>query len=86
LKQPILHLFLEHKYEQGNSRLLLWYVVTPLWRWLYTDIPLDPEKKKYFKIEASHKATPGLQYSKDAVKRRRIDHEVICKESNSATN
>ncbi|KAG2412015.1 hypothetical protein HFD88_009571 [Aspergillus terreus] len=35
----------------------------------------DPEKKKYFKIEASHKATPGLQYSKDAVKRRRIDHE-----------
>ncbi|KAL4890534.1 hypothetical protein BDV59DRAFT_90872 [Aspergillus ambiguus] len=35
----------------------------------------DPEKKKYFKIEASHKAPPGLQYSKDAVKRRRIDQE-----------
>ncbi|KAB8074189.1 hypothetical protein BDV29DRAFT_174128 [Aspergillus leporis] len=33
----------------------------------------DPEKKRYFKIEASHKATPGAQYSKDAVKRKRKD-------------
>ncbi|GAB1211578.1 hypothetical protein ATERTT37_000701 [Aspergillus terreus] len=31
----------------------------------------DPEKKKYFKIEASHKATPGLQYSKDAKRQRK---------------
>ncbi|KAF9886654.1 hypothetical protein FE257_011294 [Aspergillus nanangensis] len=41
------------------------------------DIPgfyYDPEKKKYFKIEASHKAAP-TQYSKDAVKRRRLDNE-----------
>lgn len=36
----------------------------------------DPEKKKYFKIEASHKAPAGSQYSKDAVKRKRKDQEV----------
>ncbi|KAJ1714877.1 hypothetical protein NYO67_3011 [Aspergillus flavus] len=35
----------------------------------------DPEKKKYFKIEASHKAPAGSQYSKDAVKRKRKDQE-----------
>ncbi|EAW08454.1 uncharacterized protein ACLA_031890 [Aspergillus clavatus NRRL 1] len=35
----------------------------------------DPEKKKYFKIQASHKAAPGAQYSKDAVKRKRVEHE-----------
>ncbi|KAH8431885.1 uncharacterized protein LDX57_009535 [Aspergillus melleus] len=35
----------------------------------------DPEKKKYFKIQASHKAAPGSQYSKDAVKRKRVDQE-----------
>lgn len=36
----------------------------------------DPEKKKYFRIQASHKATPGSQYSKDAVKRKRDEQEV----------
>ena len=36
----------------------------------------DPEKKKYFRIQASHKAAPGAQYSKDAVKRKREEHEV----------
>lgn len=36
----------------------------------------DPEKKKYFRIQASHKATPGAQYSKDAVKRKRVEQEV----------
>ncbi|OJJ86746.1 uncharacterized protein ASPGLDRAFT_23900 [Aspergillus glaucus CBS 516.65] len=35
----------------------------------------DPEKKKYFRIQASHKAAPGAQYSKDAVKRKRIEQE-----------
>ncbi|BCR84412.1 uncharacterized protein ACHE_11814S [Aspergillus chevalieri] len=35
----------------------------------------DPEKKKYFRIQASHKAVPGAQYSKDAVKRKRIEQE-----------
>ncbi|RAK74846.1 uncharacterized protein BO72DRAFT_190300 [Aspergillus fijiensis CBS 313.89] len=35
----------------------------------------DPEKKKYFKIQASHAAAPGAQYSKDSVKRKRADHE-----------
>ncbi|KAL2853049.1 WD40-repeat-containing domain protein [Aspergillus pseudodeflectus] len=35
----------------------------------------DPEKKKYFKIQANHKSTPGSQYSKDAVKRKRADQE-----------
>ncbi|PTU23463.1 hypothetical protein P175DRAFT_0515337 [Aspergillus ochraceoroseus IBT 24754] len=35
----------------------------------------DPEKKKYFKIQANHKATPGSQYSNDAVKRKRAGHE-----------
>ncbi|THC93567.1 hypothetical protein EYZ11_006960 [Aspergillus tanneri] len=39
----------------------------------------DPEKKKYFKIQANHKAAPGAQYSKDAVKRKRVDHEVVTK-------
>ncbi|KAF7173522.1 hypothetical protein CNMCM5623_005754 [Aspergillus felis] len=37
----------------------------------------DPDKKKYFKIQASHKAAPGAQYSKDAVKRKRVEHEVV---------
>ena len=36
----------------------------------------DPEKKKYFRIQASHKATPGSEYSKDAVKRKRDEQEV----------
>ncbi|KAH1955857.1 hypothetical protein KXV37_006723 [Aspergillus fumigatus] len=36
----------------------------------------DPDKKKYFKIQASHKAPAGAQYSKDAVKRKRVEHEV----------
>lgn len=36
----------------------------------------DPEKKKYFRIQPSHKATPGTQYSKDSVKRKRIEHDV----------
>lgn len=35
----------------------------------------DPDKKKYFKIQASHKAPAGAQYSKDAVKRKRVEHE-----------
>ncbi|KAL4872730.1 hypothetical protein BDV12DRAFT_161426 [Aspergillus spectabilis] len=35
----------------------------------------DPEKKKYFKIQANHKSSPGSQYSQDAVKRKRVDHE-----------
>jgi hypothetical protein len=37
----------------------------------------DPDKKKYFKIQASHKAPAGAQYSKDAVKRKRVEHEVV---------
>ncbi|KAL3481124.1 hypothetical protein BJX99DRAFT_253784 [Aspergillus californicus] len=36
----------------------------------------DPEKKKYFKIQANHKSAPGAQYSKDAVKRKHADQEV----------
>lgn len=43
---------------------------------LHIDHTIDPEKKKYFKIQASHKAAPGAQYSKDAVKRKRVEHEV----------
>ncbi|KAL4884383.1 hypothetical protein BJY04DRAFT_182363 [Aspergillus karnatakaensis] len=35
----------------------------------------DPEKKKYFKIQANHKAAPEAQYSQDAVKRKRVDEE-----------
>ncbi|KAL2812079.1 hypothetical protein BJX63DRAFT_262354 [Aspergillus granulosus] len=35
----------------------------------------DPEKKRYFKIQANHKSAPGSQYSKDAVKRKRADQE-----------
>ncbi|KAL5333481.1 hypothetical protein BJX70DRAFT_61467 [Aspergillus crustosus] len=35
----------------------------------------DPEKKKYFKIQANHKSSQGAQYSQDAVKRKRVDHE-----------
>lgn len=35
----------------------------------------DPEKKKYFKIQANHAAPPGSQYSKDAVKRKCVEQE-----------
>lgn len=42
-----------------------------------TDQTTDPEKKKYFRIQASHKAAPGAQYSKDAVKRKRLEQEVL---------
>ncbi|KAJ5820376.1 hypothetical protein N7474_005967 [Penicillium riverlandense] len=35
----------------------------------------DPEKKKYFKIQANHAAPPGAQYSKEAVKRKRTEQE-----------
>lgn len=44
---------------------------------MITDQTTDPEKKKYFRIQASHKAAPGAQYSKDAVKRKRIEQEVL---------
>lgn len=40
------------------------------------DRSIDPEKKKYFKIQANHKATPGSQYTQDSVKRKRVDQEV----------
>ncbi|KAL4763534.1 uncharacterized protein BDW70DRAFT_13786 [Aspergillus foveolatus] len=35
----------------------------------------DPEKKKYFAIQANHKSAPGSQYSQDVVKRKRADEE-----------
>ncbi|KAL4802752.1 hypothetical protein BDV18DRAFT_60752 [Aspergillus unguis] len=35
----------------------------------------DPEKKKYFAIQANHKSAPGSQYSQDAVKRKRAEQE-----------
>ncbi|KAL4999255.1 hypothetical protein BDV10DRAFT_184420 [Aspergillus recurvatus] len=35
----------------------------------------DPEKQKYFAIQANHKSAPGDQYSQDAVKRKRADQE-----------
>ncbi|KAJ5093133.1 hypothetical protein N7456_008994 [Penicillium angulare] len=35
----------------------------------------DPEKKKYFKIQANHAAPAGATYSKDTVKRKRTEHE-----------
>ncbi|KAJ5211536.1 uncharacterized protein N7498_003182, partial [Penicillium cinerascens] len=35
----------------------------------------DPEKKKYFKIQANHVAPPGSQYSKESVKRKRREQE-----------
>ncbi|KAL4776873.1 hypothetical protein BDW60DRAFT_213465 [Aspergillus nidulans var. acristatus] len=37
----------------------------------------DPEKKKYFAIQANHKSAPGSQYSQDVVKRKRADEEVV---------
>jgi hypothetical protein len=36
----------------------------------------DPEKKKYFKIQANHVAPPGAQYSQQSVKRKRNEQEV----------
>ncbi|KAL4797434.1 hypothetical protein BDV19DRAFT_45464 [Aspergillus venezuelensis] len=39
------------------------------------DSSIDPEKKRYFAIQANHKSAPGSQYSKDAVKRKRADQE-----------
>ncbi|CEJ56648.1 hypothetical protein PMG11_02849 [Penicillium brasilianum] len=35
----------------------------------------DPEKKKYFKIQANHAAPPGAQYSQESVKRKRNQQE-----------
>ncbi|KAE8551797.1 hypothetical protein EYB25_005687 [Talaromyces marneffei] len=35
----------------------------------------DPEKKKYFRVQANHVAPAGSQYSKEAVKRRKLDNE-----------
>ncbi|KAF7718986.1 Uncharacterized protein PECH_000166 [Penicillium ucsense] len=35
----------------------------------------DPEKKKYFKIQANHVAPPGAQYSKESVKRKRNEQQ-----------
>lgn len=35
----------------------------------------DPEKKKYFKIQENYAAPPGLQYSRDSVKRKRNELE-----------
>lgn len=36
----------------------------------------DPEKKKYFRVQANHVAPVGSQYSREAVKRRKLDNEV----------
>ncbi|QKX60728.1 uncharacterized protein TRUGW13939_07874 [Talaromyces rugulosus] len=36
----------------------------------------DPEKKKYFRIQANHVAPTGSQYSAQAVKKRKYDSEV----------
>ena len=36
----------------------------------------DPEKKKYFRVQANHVAPAGSQYSREAVKRRKLDNEV----------
>ncbi|EPS29627.1 hypothetical protein PDE_04577 [Penicillium oxalicum 114-2] len=35
----------------------------------------DPEKKKYFKIQANHVAPQGAQYSKETVKRKRNEQQ-----------
>lgn len=37
---------------------------------------LDPEKKKYFRVQANHVAPAGSQYSREAVKRRKLDNEA----------
>ncbi|OKL57078.1 hypothetical protein UA08_07670 [Talaromyces atroroseus] len=35
----------------------------------------DPDKKKYFRIQANHVAPTGSQYSREAVKKRKLDNE-----------
>ncbi|KAL2216802.1 hypothetical protein M432DRAFT_633955 [Thermoascus aurantiacus ATCC 26904] len=35
----------------------------------------DPEKKKYFKIQANHVAPPGCQYSEKAIKERKLEEK-----------
>ncbi|KAJ5644025.1 uncharacterized protein N7484_006532 [Penicillium longicatenatum] len=35
----------------------------------------DPEKKKYFQIQANHVAPPGASYSNDGIKRRRTEEK-----------
>ncbi|KAL2002200.1 hypothetical protein VTN02DRAFT_463 [Thermoascus thermophilus] len=35
----------------------------------------DPEKKKYFKIQANHVAPPGYQYSEGAIKEKRLEEK-----------
>lgn len=37
---------------------------------------IDPEKKKYFRIQANHLAPAGSQYSRDAVKKREHQKKV----------
>ncbi|KAL2013391.1 hypothetical protein VTN00DRAFT_916 [Thermoascus crustaceus] len=35
----------------------------------------DPEKKKYFKIQANHVAPPGYQYSEGAIKEKKLEEK-----------
>jgi hypothetical protein len=41
----------------------------------------DPEKKKYFRVQANHVAPAGSQYSREAVKRRKLDNKVYLYET-----
>lgn len=44
----------------------------------YTDLNtyLDDTRKKYFRVQANHIAPAGSQYSREAIKRKKIDDEV----------
>ena len=43
----------------------------------------DPEKKKYFRVQANHVAPAGSQYSREAVKRRKFDDKVYLRGMNT---
>ncbi|CAI7672885.1 unnamed protein product [Penicillium bialowiezense] len=42
----------------------------------------DEEKKKYFKIQANHEAPGGARYTRDDVKRRKLDHDEAQRTAN----
>jgi hypothetical protein len=45
------------------------------WHGMLTGWP-DPEKKKYFRIQADHVAPPGASYARGAVAKRKAEQEV----------
>jgi len=74
--------FAQYKNERPRNTWIQlgWVLPVPLlndyvgnWLTFY----IDPEKKKYFRIQANHVAPAGSQHSEQAVKKRKKESEVI---------